>query len=116
MQPGLRIRLRPHPAAPYQQQPEREFLVSNGLVELVPDDATVIDVAADSFACITTPSTVAVDMAQLGLPIAVVAYDLDLPTYEPLPLLRSIADWHSFLSAPVKRRPGIQTRAKPFPP
>ena len=48
-------------------------------------------------AVITTPSTVAVDAARSHCPVAVVAYDLDLPNYEPLPLLRSSEDWQAFV-------------------
>jgi hypothetical protein len=46
-------------------------------------------------AVITTPSTVALDAARANCPVAVVAYDLDLPAFEPLPLLRSQADWQA---------------------
>ena len=49
-------------------------------------------------AVITTPSTVAVDAARSHCPVAVVAYDLDLPNYEPLPLLRDLRDWQNFLA------------------
>lgn len=47
-------------------------------------------------AVITTPSTVAIDAARSHCPVAVVAYDLDLPRYEPLPLLRDRQDWQAF--------------------
>jgi hypothetical protein len=46
---------------------------------------------------ITTPSTVAMDAAQLGCPIAVVQYGLDLKTYSPLPMLNTSLDWSTFL-------------------
>ena len=48
-------------------------------------------------AVITTPSTVAMDAARHGLPVAVVAYDMDLPNYAPLPLLRRLHDWEAFV-------------------
>ncbi|MGE5271354.1 MAG: hypothetical protein ACM3JG_16965 [Thiohalocapsa sp.] len=48
-------------------------------------------------AAITTPSTVAIDAAKAGRPVAVVANDLALPIYEPLPLLRRTDDWRRFL-------------------
>ena len=48
-------------------------------------------------AVITTPSTVAVDAARSHCPVAVVAYDLELPNYEPLPLLRESHDWQAFV-------------------
>jgi len=49
-------------------------------------------------AVITTPSTVAVDAVRAGCPVAVVAYDMDLPNYEPLLLLRCEADWQAVAS------------------
>ncbi len=49
-------------------------------------------------AVITTPSTVAVDAVRAGCPVAVVAYDMDLPNFEPLPLLRSGKDWQAVAS------------------
>lgn len=48
---------------------------------------------------ITTPSTVALDAARLGIPTAVAAYDLDLRFYEPLKLLRDTRDWENFIKA-----------------
>ena len=47
-------------------------------------------------AVITTPSTVAVDAARSHCPVAVVAYDLDLPRYAPLPLLCHGDHWQRF--------------------
>jgi hypothetical protein len=44
-------------------------------------------------AVITTPSTVAIDAVRAGCLVAVVAYDLDLSNFEPLPMLRNAADW-----------------------
>jgi hypothetical protein len=47
-------------------------------------------------AVITTPSTVALDAARHGLPVAVVAQELPLDNYAPLPLLRDSQGWHRF--------------------
>ena len=52
-------------------------------------------------AIITTPSTVALDAAQRGIPTAVFAGALDLPLYQPLPLLREATDWQTFLRSPA---------------
>lgn len=49
-------------------------------------------------AVITSPSTVAVDAARSHCPVAIIAYDLALPRYEPLPLLRNREDWQSFIN------------------
>lgn len=44
---------------------------------------------------ITTPSTVAIDAVRAACPVAVVAGDMALPNFEPLPLLRCGEDWRS---------------------
>ena len=46
---------------------------------------------------ITTASTTAFDAARYLKPVAVVAGDMQLDMYEPLPLLRSEADWISYV-------------------
>ena len=46
---------------------------------------------------ITTPSTVALDAANLERPVSVIGYDLNLPKYEPLPILHSLTDWLEFI-------------------
>ncbi len=51
-----------------------------------------------SDAVITTPSTVAIDACAAGLPVAVVAYDLNLPRYGLLPLILKENDYFEFLS------------------
>lgn len=50
-------------------------------------------------AVITTPSTVALDAARYGLPVAVFAGGLDLSNYQPLPLLQALADWQAFVDS-----------------
>jgi hypothetical protein len=50
-------------------------------------------------AVITSPSTVALDAARQGLPVAVFAGGLDLSNYRPLPLLNAPGDWLAFVSA-----------------
>lgn len=49
-------------------------------------------------AAITTPSTVALDAARLGRPVAVVGYDLVLEKYHPLPILRESYDWADWVN------------------
>ena len=56
-------------------------------------------------AVITTPSTVALDAARAGRPVAVTVYGLHLPIYEPLPLLESAEDWLAFVDG-VAASPG----------
>ena len=48
---------------------------------------------------ITTPSTVAVDAVLSDLAVAIAAFDIDLPAYEPLPLLRTRQDWIDFAAS-----------------
>ena len=49
----------------------------------------------------TTPSTVAVDAARGGRPVAVCAFGLDLAAYAPLRTLEGAVDLASFLAAPA---------------
>ena len=49
-------------------------------------------------AVLTTPSTVALDAARTGRPVAVFGYDLDLPLYAPLPIVRGLQDLEAFLA------------------
>jgi hypothetical protein len=46
---------------------------------------------------ITTPSTVALDAARAGKPVAVVGYGLDLSLYQPLTIIEGGRGWEEFL-------------------
>jgi hypothetical protein len=46
---------------------------------------------------ITTPSTVALDAAQMNCPVAVIGYGLELPNYKPLVIINSLEDWITFI-------------------
>lgn len=48
-------------------------------------------------AVITSPSTVALDAAARGLPVAVVKGDLDTQTYAPLYAIEQMANWSAFI-------------------
>lgn len=48
-------------------------------------------------AVITSPSTVALDAAMRGLPVAVVMRELDTQTYSPLFAIEQVADWSAFI-------------------
>lgn len=48
---------------------------------------------------ITTPSTIALDGALSGVPVAITRYGLNLDYYSPLKLLDNLEDWHSFLDS-----------------
>ncbi|MBI3252530.1 MAG: hypothetical protein HYZ52_04350 [Candidatus Omnitrophica bacterium] len=60
-----------------------------------------------SDAIITTPSTVALDAARAGVPVAVVAGDVDTSRYEPLFLIRETEDWFHFVHL-AKKAPDNQ--------
>jgi hypothetical protein len=46
---------------------------------------------------ITTPSTVALDAAQLNIPVAVTGWGLNLSNYQPLFIINSFPDWINFI-------------------
>jgi len=46
---------------------------------------------------ITTPSTIALDGALFGVPVAVTRYGLDLGYYRPLSMLDSLENWEEFI-------------------
>jgi hypothetical protein len=57
---------------------------------------------ADAFlayasAAVTTPSTIALDAARYGVPVALVTYGIAAQNYDPLPRLEERADWSSFV-------------------
>ncbi len=67
-------------------------------------------------AVITTPSTVALDAARYGLPVAVFCGGLDLSNYQPLPLLQALTDWQTFVKAALddEQRGGLKSAASSF--
>lgn len=67
-------------------------------------------------AVITSPSTVALDAARQGLPVAVFAGGLCLPNYHPLPLLRAPSDWAAVVNAALdlEQRGTLESAAAAF--
>ncbi|MDB5861087.1 MAG: hypothetical protein JWQ76_4776, partial [Ramlibacter sp.] len=67
-------------------------------------------------AVITSPSTVALDAARLDIPVAVVAGDLSLDNYLPLPLLNDTSDWLAFVAQALdpERKPALQQQSAQF--
>jgi hypothetical protein len=93
--------LKPHHGGRWASRAGLSGLPSNVLL-IDPKDPrwerfTAPAIIADAEAVITTPSTVALDAALAGRPVAVAGYDLDLPLYEPMPVLRRTEDWMAFL-------------------
>ncbi|HEV8391711.1 MAG TPA: hypothetical protein VGQ35_17805 [Dongiaceae bacterium] len=64
---------------------------------------------AHASAVITTPSTIALDAARYGVPVALVAYGISAQNYVPLPRLERTEDWLEFLD---QARCGRYDRAK----
>jgi hypothetical protein len=101
--PRTRFLVKPHHAGQYlakcwhllKDAPPNVLLADPAARPWEPFTASAIIGAAD--AVITTPSTVALDAARAGRPVAVTRYGLRLPLYEPLPLLECAADWLAFL-------------------
>ena len=52
---------------------------------------------AHASAVITTPSTIALDAARYGAPVAVVTYGIEAQNYQPLPRLEQTEDWRHFV-------------------
>lgn len=103
--PDLRFIVRPHPAGLYLLSEAAAARFSDNVTIADPRagvwaDANATDLIAAAACVITTPSTIALDTAQIGRRVAVAAYDLDLKAYQPLPLLTRAADWIAFLDAP----------------
>ncbi len=88
------VPITPNLAIADPKAPEWEAFTAPALIEI-----------AD--AVITTPSTVAIDAVRANCPVAVVAYDLSLPNFEPLPLLRSQADWKQFCAQAHRHRDSL---------
>lgn len=90
---------------------------ASNIVLLNPQDDFWSGVAAEELlphisAVISTPSTVVLDAAVHQVPVGVVAGDMALPNYEPLPLLRQPADWVQFLGELRDGALGLQGRQR----
>ena len=57
---------------------------------------TAPDFIPSCFAIVTTPSSVVLDAAELGVPLSVAAYDLELPAFAGLPTLTQASHWLAF--------------------
>jgi hypothetical protein len=82
-----------------ERLPERPNLVIVDPTDSAWEPHTAPALMAGMDAVLTTPSTVALDAARTGRPVAVLGYDLELPLYQPLPIIRSLAELQAFLSA-----------------
>ncbi len=118
--PDLTVLVKPHHAG--------QFLVKNpGFAEEAPANLVIANPADRRWepytapaliplcvAVVTTPSTVALDAAELDVPVAVAAYDLTLPAFEGLSQLRCTHDWLSFLAGALADPVGARATAAAF--
>ncbi|WP_162912951.1 glycosyltransferase family 4 protein [Rhodospirillaceae bacterium SYSU D60014] len=101
--PEWRFLVKPHHAGRWLNHGRRRALSESRNILLIdPADPrweafTAPALIAHADAVISTPSTAILDAARVGLPAAVAGYDLNLPLYRPLPILREEADWLRFL-------------------
>lgn len=116
--PRTAVLLKPHHAGMWSARNKKAFPQwSPNLVLADPSDpfwepftAPSLVEAADLV--ITTPSTVALDAALAAKPVAVAAYGMSLPAYEPLPMLQSAENWIAF--AREGRSPDTARRSAEF--
>ena len=103
--PALMFVVKTHPAGQWLRRADAAVAAmaeAGNIVLLDPQDPFWSGVSAEELlphlsAVISTPSTVVLDAAMHRVPVAVVAGDLALPIYAPLPMLRQQEDWHLFL-------------------
>jgi hypothetical protein len=99
--------VKPHHAGRWLSRRPERLPARPNLVVIDPTDSawephTAPALIASVDVVLTTPSTVALDAARSGRPVAVLGYDLDLPLYAPLPIIRDLSDLEAFLAAPVE--------------
>jgi hypothetical protein len=101
--PNVQYILRTHPQGRWLEGEDAKPLLQFQNVKVLStnelEEDSLLSALASIDAVLTTPSTVAVHAAGLGLPVAVIAHDLELGRYAPLPLIKNQVDWSSFVEA-----------------
>ena len=97
--PGARILLRPHPAGGWADRVSHELaqipnITPARAIDARRDPASGPDLLQGVHRVITTPSTIALDAALAGIPVAMAVPGGSV--YEPLPVLRTAEDWVAF--------------------
>ncbi len=119
--PDTLFLIKPHHAGRWMSRHRDRIAERANLVVVDPTDSawephTAPALIASVDKVLTTPSTVALDAARTGRPVAVLGYDLDLPLYEPLPILRGGDDLERFLDedpdAALRRNEAFLERAR----
>ena len=101
---GTQFVVKPHPAGRWLTERYRGPKSFPGNVTIVDPTRTAAPehetpkLIRRSLGVITTPSTIALDAAWEGRPIAVAGYDVDTCTYAPLPKLAGPEDWVRFVT------------------
>ena len=103
--PDTLFLIKPHHAGRWLSRRPERLRPSPNLLIIDPTDSAWEPYTAPSLLALvdlvlTTPSTVALDAARSGRPVAVLGYDLELPLYEPLPIIRRGGELEAFLDAP----------------
>jgi len=101
-EPDVLFLVKPHHAGRWLSKNPDALAQTDNLKILDPADPawqpyTAPVLLASMDAAITTPSTVAIDAARAGRPVAVAGYGLDLSLYSPLPILGDPQDWKAYL-------------------
>ena len=119
--PDTLFLIKPHHAGRWMSRNRERIAESANLVVIDPTDSawephTAPALIAGVDRVLTTPSTVALDAARTGRPVAVLGYDLDLPLYTPLPIVRGLQDLDRFLDeaadAALPRNEAFLARAR----
>jgi hypothetical protein len=102
--PELVFLLKPHHAGKYLARPGRLEGHGSNVIIASPDDPKWEPYTAEAViphcrCIITTPSTVALDASELGVPVGMAAYGLQLDVYRPLPQILNAADWLAFIDS-----------------
>ena len=100
--PDTLFLIKPHHAGRWTSRQRNRIAQAANLVVVDPTDSawephTAPTLIASVDRVLTTPSTVALDAARTGRPVAVLGYDLELPLYAPLPVIRTREDLGRFL-------------------
>ncbi len=122
--PEFRFLLKPHPGIVVREKEHAASLQELHQVEVLdpadPDSCRqwpTPELLAASRAVVTTPSTIALDAAMTGTPVAVTRYRQKIPYYDlyrPLPLLDQAEDWRRFLRQIERQHPAPRQQTDAF--
>jgi hypothetical protein len=123
--PDTTFLVKPHPSGKWwSERADSPRPRGDNLLLAAPGDDALAEwsnarIFSAAAAIVTTPSTIALDAARAGTPVAVALGDLpeqELAAYAPLPLLRGPRDWHDFVAAArsPESRAGLASSAASF--